>query len=236
MMIKGYISDYGGTIDTDGCHWAKMLWHAYERHCRSIREADFREAYVYTERALGGQPIIQSEYSFHRTLDIKLRLQLSYLQEKGVLTCTSKAAAALRQDLLSDLYARVQATCKASQSVLLRLKKDCPLVLVSNFYGNLHVVLREFGLDDVFLSVVESALVGVKKPDHRIFLLGVQRLGMQPEEVMVVGDSYEKDVLPAKKAGCKVTWLKGEQWSTGLADDAPCAADRVISSLWELLQ
>lgn len=236
MMIKGYIFDYGGTIDTDGCHWAKMLWHAYERHCPSIREADFREAYVYTERALGRQPIIQSEYTFHRTLDIKLRLQLSYLLEKGILTCTGKAATTLRQDLLSDLYARVQATCKASRSVLLRLKQVCPLVLVSNFYGNLHVVLREFGLDDVFLSVVESALVGVKKPDERIFLLGVQQLGVQPGEVMVVGDSYEKDVLPAKKAGCQVTWLKGEQWLESLAENAPCAADRVISSLQELLQ
>lgn len=236
MMIKGYIFDYGGTIDTDGCHWAKMLWHAYERHCPSTREADFREAYVYTERALGRQPIIQSEYTFHRTLDIKLRLQLSYLLEKGSLTCTGKAAATLRQDLLSDLYARVQATCKASRSVLLRLKQVCPLVLVSNFYGNLHVVLREFGLDDVFLSVVESALVGVKKPDERIFLLGVQQLGVQPGEVMVVGDSYEKDVLPAKKAGCQVTWLKGEQWLESLAENAPCTADRVISSLQELLQ
>ena len=30
-MIKGYIFDYGATLDTAGQHWGKVLWHAYER-------------------------------------------------------------------------------------------------------------------------------------------------------------------------------------------------------------
>ncbi|MFC2513069.1 MAG: HAD family hydrolase, partial [Prevotella denticola] len=42
-----FLFDFGGTLDTAGCHWGKMLWHAYERKCVPITESQFREAYVY---------------------------------------------------------------------------------------------------------------------------------------------------------------------------------------------
>ena len=55
-MIKGYIFDYGATLDTAGQHWGKVLWHAYERQNVPISESDFRDAYVYGERTLGSSP------------------------------------------------------------------------------------------------------------------------------------------------------------------------------------
>ena len=45
-MSKGYIFDYGGTLDTGGQHWGMVLWHAYERHHVPVTEHEFREAYV----------------------------------------------------------------------------------------------------------------------------------------------------------------------------------------------
>jgi len=76
-------------------------------------------------------------------------------------------------------------------------------------------------------------VVGVRKPDPRIFLLGADALGLTPGEVMVVGDSYEKDIIPAREVGCRTAWLRGEPW-----DDAPVdgrAADMVITDLRELI-
>ena len=81
-MIKGYIFDYGGTLDTHGCHWGKVIWHAYQ-HCGvPVTEAQFREAYVYAERTLGRNPIIQPDFTFRQTLETKLRIQLEYLSER----------------------------------------------------------------------------------------------------------------------------------------------------------
>ena len=80
MEAKGYIFDYGGTIDTRGCHWGKMLWHAYERHQVPVCEEHFREAYVYAERELGKNPIIQPSYTFRKTLETKLRIELDCLE------------------------------------------------------------------------------------------------------------------------------------------------------------
>ena len=51
--IKGIIFDYGGTIDSNGLHWAEVIWKAYETYQVSVAKADFRNAFVYGERTLG---------------------------------------------------------------------------------------------------------------------------------------------------------------------------------------
>ena len=58
-MIKGYIFDYGGTLDTGGQHWGKVIWHAYEHQQVPVSEEHYREAYVHGERTLGRNPVIK---------------------------------------------------------------------------------------------------------------------------------------------------------------------------------
>ena len=114
-------------------------------------------------------------------------------------------------------------------------EKNLPMVLVSNFYGNMPVVLHEFAFDGLFLKVVESAVVGIRKPDPRIFLLGVDALGLKPAEVTVVGDSLDKDIIPAHEAGCQTVWLRGEGW-TPVSYNGDCPYCEMIDSLDELLE
>ena len=66
--VKGYIFDYGGTLDTGGHHWGQMLWHAYRQTGVPVTEQRFREAYVEVERFLGKNPVIESNYTFRQTL------------------------------------------------------------------------------------------------------------------------------------------------------------------------
>jgi len=229
-MTVGYIFDYGGTLDTGGQHWGQALWHAYERHCVPVTEAQFREAYVHAERALGKNPVIRPDFTFRQTLEAKLRLQLEYLEE------SCEAVTKYRQLLLDDLYERTKTETAHSRRVLEAIKeRGLPMVLVSNFYGNMPVVLREFGFDGLFLKVIESAVVGISKPDPRIFLLGVEALGLKPEEVTVVGDSLDKDIIPAREAGCQAVWLRGEGWTpvSHIGDYPHC---ETIDSLDELLE
>ena len=221
-MIKGYIFDYGGTLDTGGQHWGKVIWHAYERQHVPVSETDFRDAYVHAERTLGKNPIIKPDFTFRQTLEAKIRIELEFLSKPEY-----------QQAIVADLY---QLTCEEtarSREVLLKLKKQYPMVLVSNFYGNIGTVLKEFGLDGIFDTIIESAVVGVRKPDPKIFSLGVEALGMLPDEVVVVGDSMDKDIIPAGKAGCHTVWFKGEGWTNDPVDET--AADKVITSLRELL-
>lgn len=232
-MIKGYLFDFGGTLDTAGCHWGQMLWHAYQRQQVPVTEEQFREAYVYGERTLGRTPIIQSDYSFHKTLEVKIRIEMEYLCTSGAWNADEKTFSAKQADVLNDVYQRVVEITAHSASVLEKLAAKYPIVLVSNFYGNITNVLAEFRLDKYFKNIVESAVVGIRKPDHRIYLLGVEALGLKPEECVVVGDSFYKDIEPAKKAGCHAVWFKGEGWTEQQYDET--VPDKVITDLEQLL-
>lgn len=229
-MICGYIFDYGGTLDTGGCHWGRYIGHAYQRQGVPVREQTFRDAYVYAERELGRNPIIQPHYTFRKTLDTKLRLEMDYIakRQKGF------SADEWHDRVLDDLYGKVLAETSRSRNVLLQLKEKYPLALVSNFYGNISTVLDEMQLNGIFTAVIESAVVGIRKPDPRIFSLGVEALRLDAKSVVVVGDSYEKDIVPARSAGCQTVWVKGEGW-TDTEPDGLCAY-RTISHVEELLQ
>ncbi len=252
--IKGIIFDYGGTLDTCGQHWGKKLWHAYERQHVPVTEQQFRDAYVYGERTLGRNPIIKPDYTFHRTLSTKIRLEMEHLCTHNAWDASEEEFRAKHQAVLDDLYAEVQATTAHSIGVLRELHERYPMVLVSNFYGNIECVLHEFGFDGLFLDIVESAIVGVRKPDPRIFELGVEKLRgsdvekdansklssllsplstLLSQEVLVVGDSFYKDILPAQKAGCRTAWFKGEGWTDETYDET--IPDMVITDLSDLL-
>ena len=220
-MSKGYIFDYGGTLDTGGHHWGKVLWHAYQRQQVPVTEEQFREAYVHAERTLGKNPIIKPDFTFRRTLEEKVRIEMDFLSVSQV------------QQVVDDLYERTRQVTAHSREVLMQLKAHYPMVLVSNFYGNIAVVLQEFGFDGIFQSIIESAVVGIRKPDPRIFTLGVEALGLPPEDVTVVGDSIDKDILPARQAGCHTVWFKGEGWTDAPVDERQ--ADCVITDLTQLI-
>ena len=254
--IKGIIFDYGGTLDTCGQHWGKKLWHAYERQHVPVSEQQFRDAYVYGERTLGRNPIIKPDYTFHRTLATKIRLEMEHLCTQGAWDASEEEFKQKHQAVLEDVYAEVVATTAHSAEVLTQLSERFPMVLVSNFYGNIECVLQEFGLRKFFPRIVESAVVGIRKPDPRIFELGVEKLRssdveektqnsplsttlnsklstLHSHEVLVVGDSFYKDILPAQKAGCRTAWFKGEGWTDETYDET--IPDMVITDLADLL-
>lgn len=232
-MTKGYIFDYGGTIDTGGCHWGRMIWKSY-KHCGvPVNWEQFRQAYIFTERRLGSKDIIEPEFTFKQTLDRKLRIEMEYLESVGYWYASHLELNLMHAEVLNHLYGQVKTVTAHNRDVLTRLKEQCPLALVSNFYGNINTVLVEFGLDGLFVKVIESAVEGIRKPDTRLFEAGVKALGLNAEDVTVVGDNVEKDIKPAKSIGCQTVWLKGEPWEDKPGDGD--YADRIITSLDELL-
>lgn len=75
--------------------------------------------------------------------------------------------------------------------------------IVSNSDGRLERRLADIGLADRFDFVVDSAVVGVSKPDVRIFRRALERSGLAADSVAYVGDYYEVDVVGARGAGMR---------------------------------
>lgn len=224
--IKGVIFDYGGTIDTNSCHWAEVLWSKYTEHQVPVDKESFREAYVHGERTLARIPLVKPEHNFHDVLRIKTEIQMEYLVKEGKL---DESLAGLATKVADSCYQYVLDVLQTTRPVVQALAEKYKLVLVSNFYGNIQTILKDFGLYSFFSDIVESSVVGVRKPDPAIYRLGVEAMGLPAEQVLVVGDSFSKDVVPAKAVGCKVAWLKGEGWGNEEIDET--LPDLVITDL-----
>lgn len=229
--IKGIIFDYGGTIDSRGDHWSHVIMKAYRDAGFDIPEDAFRDAYVFGERALGRERIILPMDNFLVLLTKKMRLEMKRLVELGAIDASALEDGS--PEKVAELcYESARECVREARPVLAALSEKFPLVLVSNFYGNVEEVLRDFDIRKYFNGVIESAVVGVRKPDSRIFRLGVVALGFSPGEVLVVGDSFRKDILPARQIGCRTAWLKGRGWTADEDEqEDPCQIDSLDSLL-----
>lgn len=227
--VKGLIFDYGGTIDSEGDHWSEVILRGWQTVLSdSINRELFREAYVEGERAMARERIIMPDDDFRMTLLKKIRVELKwYVDHSQTITDPDQIDVVGRitsdpegiaKAIADDCDRRARYCVDEAKEVLECLRKRYPMVLVSNFYGNVNSVLNSYGVDHYFNEVVESAVVGVRKPDPKIFELGVKALGMNPGEVLVIGDTYKKDILPSLAIGCKAIWIKGKGWTD--SDDA----------------
>jgi putative hydrolase of the HAD superfamily len=86
--------------------------------------------------------------------------------------------------------------------VLERLRSaGLTLGIVSNFEEWLERLLERLGVRELFDVRVISGIEGLEKPDPRIFLLAMDRVGVEPNRSVYVGDNPALDVEPARAVG-----------------------------------
>lgn len=238
--IQGIIFDYGGTIDTNSLHWSEVLWEGYEHVGIPVSKEEFRASYVFAERALAKHPYIKPTHTFFDLLTIKCDLETGDLASRDVWQVEESDRIRQSNAVAQYCYDYVLNILAVSRPVIASLAEKYPLVLVSNFYGNIETILQDFHLE-YFKDIVESAVVGVRKPDPQIFQLGVDAMRratgkteeeMPAESIVVVGDSFSKDIVPATKVGCKTVWIKGIGWGNEEIDESvPTAIIENIADL-----
>jgi len=79
--------------------------------------------------------------------------------------------------------------------------------VISNANGTIASVLTALGLGAHLDVVIDSSVVGVEKPDARIFALALRAAGAAPADAAYVGDLYSVDVLGARAAGLRPVLL-----------------------------
>ncbi|MCP5196355.1 MAG: HAD-IA family hydrolase [Gammaproteobacteria bacterium] len=99
-----------------------------------------------------------------------------------------------------------------------RLARHYMLASLSN--GNAD--LRLIGLHDLFAFSLNAIDVGAAKPESLMFDRARQRLAVQPDQIVHVGDDPEHDVFGAAQAGFRTVWVNrtGRNWPGGLRADA----------------
>lgn len=222
MKPQAVLFDFGGTLDGDGAHWNSRFYSHYRRagiapDCRA-----FDRAFIATERAIAQKDGLEP-LTLRGLLQLQVELQMQFLG----LNAPERAA-----EIVAGCHNEARAILERNAGILSRLSADYVLGVVSNFSGNLATVCREFGLDRLFKVILDSKAIGISKPDMRLFQLAVEKLDRAPSACYFVGDSFEKDMLPAKSLGMRTIWLQGAE--TPQSGD-PAKVDFVIASLTELL-
>jgi 2-haloalkanoic acid dehalogenase type II len=83
------------------------------------------------------------------------------------------------------------------------LAQRYPIVALSNGTANVHTI----GIGEYFVASINAQDVGVGKPDARIFQAAAQRLGLQPQQILHVGDDANLDVIGALNVGMQTAWV-----------------------------
>jgi len=136
--------------------------------------------------------------------------------------------------LYVESYPKINSPVKEAKSVIEHLAKRFQLGIVSNALRDVqYQKLDTLGIKDIFDCIVLSSEVGIWKPDPRIFWRAACLLERQPEECMYVGNSYDDDILGAKKAGMQTCWFNPGGTPSVQKD---YKADHVIRELTEILE
>ena len=75
------------------------------------------------------------------------------------------------------------------------------LGVISNSDGSIANSMEKFGFAQFFDCMIDSYVVGVEKPDPRIFEIALQQLELPAARCIYVGDNYDRDVIGARQAG-----------------------------------
>jgi putative hydrolase of the HAD superfamily len=94
------------------------------------------------------------------------------------------------------------------------------ILVVSNFDARVRVVLADLGLAAAIDQITISSEAGAAKPDPRIFTTALAAAGLEPRDVLHVGDTAREDLAAARAAGLDVVLVGGDE----LTLEAPDAA------------
>jgi len=196
-MLKRIFFDFGGCLDAPGIHTRTLFWDAFLAEGLVNEEArtEFQEAYTLADRRMmsTGEAAKLELVPFNQH-------NASLIAEKIGL---SKEASYRAGDRVTEL---MSGYLNESREVLEQFERY-ELSVISNFTGNLELIMKEFGLRDFFGSVTESYYAGFSKPDLRIFQAALAKHLDHPSECLYVGDNPVNDIAPARQLGMKTALI-----------------------------
>ena len=221
------------TLDLDDTLWP--VWPTIERAETTLRTWLSHRAPVtarmsadgHVQRRLREAVVADQPEIIHHLGDLRREALRRLLAESGEDTALAEPAYQVFYDARQqvDLYPDALATLQA-------LSERFPVVALSNGNADVHRV----GIGRYFHRAINPALVGVSKPDPRIFMAAAAAAGVAPGDVLHIGDDARLDGAGALAAGMQTIWVNrtDARWPTELPH-APHAEVASLTALCALL-
>lgn len=217
-MIKAVVFDMGGVIHTTYTDDALKLAFAADLlvylEKRGLRIPDGPEAFMRRMEAGSRRRKAASEATLREAspeeawadyhlagYGLTREQLLPYAEEMAFMWNKRRSRDELRPEA-ADCMARLRA-------------RGIRLGIISNVLSRTKVpqTLAEYNLSGYFESVICSGVCGIRKPDAGIFRLSEATMGLSPDELAYVGDTFTRDVRGARNAGWRL--------AVRLRDDKP---------------
>jgi putative hydrolase of the HAD superfamily len=214
-VVSGVIFDFYGTlahwVDADASYANVFEAHGYTLE-RSVADAYFTryDGVEHSEHSV-------DEASYEAWVRSRLR-QLT--KEGGVLDEHAEAVIeALRQ---LDQGAMV-AYPEAAPTLAALREAGLTVGVCSNWGWELNAYLDEVGLLHLVDASITSARAGSRKPHPGIYAKAADALGVDPADVLFVGDSWEPDVRGPRRLGMRAVhvWREDERQGSPAPDLQP---------------
>ena len=242
---KAVFIDWDDTIG-DFVGAAKLaLQDMYEKYNLSDYFASFEEFFLlYKPHNIElwdkyGKDLVTKEYLSFDRFFFPLMHGSKVKAEKGKVKGENLCVLAeqLSEDFLNMTTARFS-LLPGAEELVRYLAAKYPLTVVTN--GFVEVQYEKFdksGLRDCFAHIVLSEEVGCQKPNPRIFEEALRMNGLQAEDVVMIGDSWNSDIQGAINAGIDQIWIrKNKEQGTKSQDTIEQTATYIVQSLSEVME
>jgi len=199
MKLAAATFDVGGIIYSDDV-FKRAIYAAIEKYAGTIESVRFEKVYEDHLKSHSGSLRSKLCMEFFGSLDLKGEIM--------------EFATARWNFEPSDMYGDAKATIEELKTAGLKIG------LVANQPKSAVDSLKRDGIFDLVDFLGISAVVGIEKPDPKIFELALAELGVKADETIHIGNRLDTDVLPAKALGFKTVWiLRGEANPTPSQED-----------------
>jgi putative hydrolase of the HAD superfamily len=214
ILLKAVLFDLDLTLLDRDASVKQFVSHQYDRYFAALQHIP-KEAYIeaFIERDAGG-------YVWKDVVYAQLTSQFNIVDITPA-------------ELLEDYVTQFHQSCIPYPGLITMLdtlkKEGYSLGLITNAIGDFqHRNIQAIGIEPYFDAILISGWEGIKKPHPDIFLRALDRLGVQPEESVYIGDHPLNDVEAARLIGMKSIWKSHARW------EQPAQADGFVHDLLDI--
>lgn len=212
-IIRSATLDIGGVIYSDDV-FKRAIFSALKEMVESVDLDVFEDIYREHLQSQSGSLRNKLAHRFLGGLEHRSRL----------LELTDHHWRFQKEDLYEDVLPFLE--LMRSREVRLGIVANQPKTVIDS--------LQAHGLVSYFEFLGISAIVGLEKPDKKLYQLAFKNLGAKTGEILHIGNRLDNDVKPAKTAGFLTAWVMRGESKVNPSEDEKGQADIAILNLDEL--